>query len=88
MKSETFTFANFVSLFGKSAAFQTLPRKLRIELFSAHIRALEEVVNKNEQEEKKHKHWGSLTVREALAAFLKKLAAEDKINYGSSWAQV
>lgn len=88
VRSETFTFASFCSLFAKSQAFQTLPRKARIELFSAHIRSLEDIVAKNELEEKKHKHWGSLTVREALLSFLKKLAAEEKIHYASSWADV
>ena len=90
-----------------SASYQILSRKARFDIFSAHIRSLEEQVvrikfalwrkisilpfdakAKNEAEEKKHKHWGSLTVREALAAFLKKLASENAIHYASSWKDV
>lgn len=88
VKTETFTFAQFNTLFEKSKAYEVLPRKNRIEIFSAHIRQLEEVAARNETEEKKHKHWGSMMQREALHARLRQLAASGAITYASHWPEV
>ena len=59
----------------------------RIELFESHIRNLEDIAAKNEHDDKKHKHYNSLMVRESFAALLKELWKNGSINYATKWSE-
>lgn len=43
-----------------------VPRIKRIEMFEHAVRQMEDSISKMEAEERKHRHWNSLIVREAL----------------------
>ena len=88
VRSEAFTLSEFNSLFEKSEAYIRLPRKYRIDIFCAHIRHLETSASKESLEERKHKRWNSLIVREGLTLMLEKAQKAGEITYASSWVEI